>query len=165
MRTVIISIIICIVLALPVSAKEMTCDECRNITRQIAELESQRKTLDEGVSKQFEKRNYKAVNKLNEDITNLVKQIVEHQKTHAKNCKDACDPEKILEYDVRTLAAQIFKLESENADKVKIDQLYKELIEKNRHLEEALIRKDEKEAAIKNSVEGAKNLLPSSEKK
>lgn len=136
---------ICLLIACTISlAQEVTCEQCRKLESEINRLETERQQLDKQVRERFQKKDYSAVNKINDQITEKVKETLERQKKFSKDCRDACKPENVLKLDIRKLAEEIRGMEVGGSDEREIDEKYKELAVKNQQLDQTLDKDSQK---------------------
>jgi hypothetical protein len=115
-------------------AQEVTCEQCRKLESEISRLETERQQLDKQVRERYQKKDYGAVNKINDQITEKVKETLDKQKQFAKDCRDACKPENVLKLDIKKIAEEIRTMETGGSDEREIDEKYKELAGKSQQL-------------------------------
>jgi hypothetical protein len=128
---------ICLFLSCAVSpAQEVTCEQCRKLESEISRLETERQQLDKQVRERYQKKDYGAVNKINDQITEKVKETLDRQKKFAKDCRDACKPENVLKLDIKKIAEEIRTMEAGGTAEREIDEKYKELAGKSQQLDQ-----------------------------
>jgi predicted RNase H-like nuclease (RuvC/YqgF family) len=116
------------------TAQAITCEECKEIEKNRASVESEISHKETSLKAAFEKKKFHEVTEIQKQIVDLRKSLIELQKKDV-GCKDACRPDLVKETECNRLKSQIVKLEEDSpADVEKVDALYRDLATCNKDL-------------------------------
>lgn len=123
-------------------AGAITCEECREIDKKRSLLAQEISQKDKDLTKAFDKKQFKKVTQIRNEVTALRKKLMEF-KGSEEDCKKACRPDAIKYAECRQIMADIVRLEdSEEVNTEKVDSLYKDLYKCKKELEQ--LKKSEK---------------------
>jgi predicted RNase H-like nuclease (RuvC/YqgF family) len=112
----------------------ITCEECKEMERNRASLESQITQKDNALKAAFDKKQFQEVTEIRRQVLELRRSLIELQKKDV-GCKDACRPDAMKDSECSRLRSEIIKLEDDPASPVdKVDALYRNLANCNKDL-------------------------------
>jgi hypothetical protein len=117
----------------------MTCEECKEIEKDIASASQERTEQEAELQRVFSKRDVSKASQIERRIATLSKKLAELERTKAANCKDACKPEVIKKTACGKLLSEIAEMEADAAaaenNKASIDDKYKALLNCHKELQ------------------------------
>lgn len=117
----------------------VTCEECREIEKNVSLLQRELKEKDVQLKDLFNKREFKKINEIQQRVDDITKELIK-LKSSNNDCTDACKPDMIKKMECKKLCDEIVEMEgkpdSDNEQtKEKIDARYRELANCNSELE------------------------------
>lgn len=120
----------------------LTCEECREIEKNVSLLQRELKEKDNQLKDFFNKREFKKINEIQQRVDEITKELIK-LKSSNNDCTDACKPDMIKKMECRKLCDEIVEMEGKpdsdsDAAKEKIDARYRELANCNAELEKLI---------------------------
>ena len=116
----------------------ITCEECKEVERNISSTEQEIKKQDTEAERALEKKDLPKATQAQKQISELTKKLTELRGQTGK-CKDACKPDVVKKTECRNILTEIAALEADAAASEateKIDEKYKSLANCHRELQE-----------------------------
>lgn len=108
----------------------MTCDECREIERNKAQVQTELSRKEKDLERHLQRRDVRLLSESRKQINDLRRNLM-GLRSRDEECKSACKPDVLKESECRSLMEQIVGLESQGAEAqpetAKIDSLYLDL--------------------------------------
>lgn len=123
------------------SAHSITCEECREIDKNVKAAQKELTEKAKELKNAFDKKEYSTVTQVRNRMNEIRLKLLELRK-QTDNCRDACRPDVVKAAQCRKIKTEIAKLDTEgpqSADqKKRVDQFYRDLAACNRELRRIL---------------------------